>query len=187
VAFSLTFATAGADEAGAGLAVAANGFSTGGGDGRVGWEDEAAGAGATEVGAAAGVSSLRNLSLYFILASSVAEAARLANAAGSFSTTAEDCACGAGLETGAAGLSSVALAKEDGFSATGDSGAGLEDGATGAGAAVIGAAAGGSSRNLSLMAGLAVAGADGAGAAGEGTGGLSGLRGGDSSPMRPPT
>jgi hypothetical protein len=91
VVFSLAFATTGADEAGAGLAAAANGFSTagGGGDGGVGWEDEAAGVGATEVGTAAGASP--NLSLYFGLspASSATEAAGLVGTTGGFSATGE--------------------------------------------------------------------------------------------------
>jgi hypothetical protein len=197
--FSPVLIAAGADGEGVGLPAATNGFSPAdpGGDGGGGWEDEAAGAGATEAGAAAGVPSLRKLSLYFglSLASSAAGDA------------------GAGM----AGLSSVALAKEDGIPATGEgfvAGAGPEDGAAGAGAAVVGAAEG-PSRNLSLMTGLAMAGADaetaglssvalaeedgfsatgegwggGAGldegAAGEGAGGSSGLRGGDSSLMNP--
>jgi hypothetical protein len=119
------------------LAAAASGFSTAGvgGDGEVGVEDDA-------VGAAAGVSSLRKFSLYFVFASSAAGGTGLA---------------------GTAGLSALASAKDGNFSATGDGGvggAGLGDGAAGAGVAVVGATAEGSSRNLSLMSGLAVAGAD---------------------------
>jgi hypothetical protein len=117
------------------LAAATNGFSPAdvGGDGGVAWGDEAASAGATEAGAAAGVPSLRKLSLYFVFASSVAETAGLTGTAGGIPATG------------------------DGFFA----GTGPEDGAAGAGAGAAGAgAAEGSSRNLSLMTGLAVAGAD---------------------------
>jgi hypothetical protein len=89
--FSPILATAGADGEGEGLVADVNSFSTVGvsGDCGVGLEDEAPGAGTAEVGAAAGVSSLRKLSLYFVFASSVAETAGL---------------------PGTEGLSSVALA-----------------------------------------------------------------------------
>jgi len=148
------------------LATATNGFSTtgGGGDGGVDPEDDAAGVDAPAVGAVAGVSSLRRLSLSFGL------------------SLASSAAGGTGL-AGTAILSAVASAKAEalavstspstGFPATGedcDCGARLEDGATGAGAAVVGTAAGGPSRNLSLMMGLAAAGA-GEGATGEGASG----------------
>jgi hypothetical protein len=122
------------------LAAATNGFSPAdvGGDGGVAWGDEAASAGATEAGAAAGVPSLRKLSLYFVFASSVAETAGLTGTAGGIPATGDGFFAGTGPEDGAAGAGA---------------------GAAGAGAAVVGAAEG-SSRNLSLMTGLAVAGAD---------------------------
>jgi hypothetical protein len=127
------------------LAAATNGFSPAdvGGDGGVAWGDEAASAGVTEAGAAAGVPSLRKLSLYFVFASSVAETAGLTGTAGGIPATGDGFFAGTGPEDGAAGAGAGAAGA----------------GAAGAGAAVVGAAEG-SSRNLSLMTGLAVAGAD---------------------------
>jgi hypothetical protein len=91
------------------LAAAANGFSTAGvgGDGGVGVEDDAAGVGATAVGAAVGVSSLRKFSLYFVFASSAAE-------------TAGPPAGLSSVLSAVASAKAEALAKEDGFSAAGE-------------------------------------------------------------------
>jgi len=104
--FSLAFAVPGA---GAGLAAAANGFSTTavGGDWGTGFKDGTADAGATEVGVATTVSSLRKLSLSFGLSwvSSAAGDAWLAGTAGKGSGAG---ATGAeAAEVGAAGASSL--------------------------------------------------------------------------------
>jgi len=100
VVFSPALSTAGAEGEGEGLAAATNGFSTvgAGGDDGVGTEDDAAGIGATTVGAAAGVSSLRRLSLSFGFASSAAETAGLVETAVGLA------ASGAGTATGVSSL-----------------------------------------------------------------------------------
>ncbi|HXA80481.1 MAG TPA: hypothetical protein VNV14_04350 [Opitutaceae bacterium] len=100
VGFSLALSTVGADGAGEGLAAVTTGFSTigAGGDDGVGAEDDAAGVGVPTVGAAAGVSSLRRLSLSFGFASSAAGTAGLVETAVGLA------ASGAGAAAGASSL-----------------------------------------------------------------------------------